>query len=106
MPILANRGAVVAGELSGAMTPRIREDHKPLSLFERDAVLTDNTWRTDVGRRGGRRWTRWGTDMKGLMSSCGWGPEVSFDDDPTDIRRLSPRAQSGRKSDSSGAGSF
>lgn len=39
-----NRGAVVVGELDGAMTPRIRRVHKLLSLFEPDAVLTDNIW--------------------------------------------------------------
>lgn len=39
-----NRGAVVVGEPNGAMTPRIRRVHKLLSLFEPDAVLTDNIW--------------------------------------------------------------
>ena len=39
-----NRGAVVVGELNGAMTPRIREVHKLFSLFDPDAVLTDNIW--------------------------------------------------------------
>ncbi|HSG09848.1 MAG TPA: 2-dehydropantoate 2-reductase N-terminal domain-containing protein, partial [Longimicrobiales bacterium] len=39
-----NRGAVVVGELNGAMTSRAREVHTLLSLFERDAVLTDNIW--------------------------------------------------------------
>jgi 2-dehydropantoate 2-reductase len=39
-----NRGAVVVGELDGAMTPRVREIHKTLSLFDRDAVVTDNIW--------------------------------------------------------------
>ena len=39
-----NRGAVVVGELDGATTARVREVHKLLSLFERDAVLTDNIW--------------------------------------------------------------
>jgi 2-dehydropantoate 2-reductase len=39
-----NRGAVVVGELNGALTPRIREVHRLFSLFEPDAVLTDNIW--------------------------------------------------------------
>ena len=39
-----NRGAVVVGELDGAVTPRIREVHRLFCLFDRDAVLTDNIW--------------------------------------------------------------
>lgn len=39
-----NRGAVVVGELDGAMTPRLREVHRLFRLFEPDAVATDNIW--------------------------------------------------------------
>lgn len=39
-----NRGAVVVGELDGALTPRIREVHRLFALFDPDAVLTDNIW--------------------------------------------------------------
>jgi len=37
-----NRGAVVVGELDGAVTPRIREIHALYRLFEPDAILTEN----------------------------------------------------------------
>jgi 2-dehydropantoate 2-reductase len=40
--LYGNRGAVVVGELDGAMTPRVREMHRLLTLFEPEAVLTDN----------------------------------------------------------------
>ena len=39
-----NRGAVVVGELNGDLTHRIREIHRLFTLFESDAVLTDNIW--------------------------------------------------------------
>jgi 2-dehydropantoate 2-reductase len=39
-----NRGAVVVGELDGALTPRIREIHRLFALFDPDAILTDNIW--------------------------------------------------------------
>ncbi len=39
-----NRGAVVVGELSGKMTPRVRELHRLFRLFEPDAITTDNIW--------------------------------------------------------------
>ncbi len=39
-----NRGAVVVGELNGALTPRIRDIHKLFALFDPDAILTDNIW--------------------------------------------------------------
>ena len=39
-----NRGAVVVGELDGALTPRIRDVHKLFCHFEPNAVLTDNIW--------------------------------------------------------------
>lgn len=37
-----NRGAVVVGELDGAVTPRVQGIHELLRVFEPDAVLTDN----------------------------------------------------------------
>ena len=37
-----NRGAVVVGEMDGSMTPRVREVHGLLRLFEPGAVLTEN----------------------------------------------------------------
>lgn len=37
-----NRGATVVGELDGSMTDRVQGIHRLLSLFEPDAVLTEN----------------------------------------------------------------
>lgn len=42
--IFAGRAAVVVGELDGSTTPRLREMHALLKIFEPDAVLTDNIW--------------------------------------------------------------
>jgi 2-dehydropantoate 2-reductase len=42
--LYGNRGAVVVGELDGAMTPRLREMHALLKLFDQDSVVTDNIW--------------------------------------------------------------
>ncbi|KUL95020.1 2-dehydropantoate 2-reductase [Bosea sp. WAO] len=42
--LYGNRGAVVVGELNGAMTGRVREMHRLLKLFEPDAILTDNIY--------------------------------------------------------------
>lgn len=42
--LYGNRGAVVVGELEGAMTDRVREMHRLLALFEPDAILTDNIY--------------------------------------------------------------
>ena len=42
--LYGNRGAVVVGELDGAMTDRAREMHRLLRLFEPDAILTDNIY--------------------------------------------------------------
>ena len=39
-----NRGAVVVGEIDGAMRERTREMHALLRCFEPDAMLTDNIW--------------------------------------------------------------
>lgn len=42
--LYGNRGAVVVGELNGAMSERVREMHRLLAIFEPDAVLTDNIY--------------------------------------------------------------
>ncbi|GAU81659.1 2-dehydropantoate 2-reductase [Bosea sp. BIWAKO-01] len=42
--LYGNRGAVVVGEIDGAMTPRALEMHKLMLLFEPDSVLTSNIW--------------------------------------------------------------
>jgi 2-dehydropantoate 2-reductase len=43
--LYGNRGAVVVGELDGALTPRVTALHALLGkTFEPDAVLTDNIW--------------------------------------------------------------
>jgi 2-dehydropantoate 2-reductase len=38
------RGAVVVGELDGAMTPRLHELHSTLSDFDKNAITTSNIW--------------------------------------------------------------
>jgi len=40
----AGRGSVVVGEIDGRITPRVRELHRLLRLFEDRAVLTANIW--------------------------------------------------------------
>ena len=42
--LYGNRGAVVVGEIDGAIRERTREMHGLLKLFEADAVLTDVIW--------------------------------------------------------------
>jgi 2-dehydropantoate 2-reductase len=42
--LFGNRGAVVVGEIDGSVRERTRQMHRWLSLFEPDAVLTDNIW--------------------------------------------------------------
>ncbi len=42
--LYGNRGAVVVGEIDGTTTPRLREMHRLLQLFEPDSILTDNIW--------------------------------------------------------------
>ena len=42
--LYGNRGAVVVGEIDGSIRARTREMHALLSMFEPDAVLTDNIW--------------------------------------------------------------
>jgi 2-dehydropantoate 2-reductase len=47
-----NRGAVVVGELDGAVHPRTEEMHALLRIFEPDAVLTSNIWGYLYGKLG------------------------------------------------------
>ena len=42
--LFGNRAAVVVGEIAGGVRPRTIEIHRLLSIFEPDAVLTDNIW--------------------------------------------------------------
>ena len=42
--LFGNRAAVVVGEIDGLVQERTRRMHRHLSLFEPDAVLTDNIW--------------------------------------------------------------
>lgn len=42
--LYGNRGAVVIGEIDGAIRPRTREMHELLRLFDPDAVLTEDIW--------------------------------------------------------------
>ena len=42
--IYANRGAVVVGEITGKITPRLKELHAVMRDFEPDAVMTDDIW--------------------------------------------------------------
>jgi 2-dehydropantoate 2-reductase len=42
--LFGGRGAVVVGELGGKTTPRVRDMHALLKLFEPNAELTDNIW--------------------------------------------------------------
>jgi 2-dehydropantoate 2-reductase len=42
--LFGNRGAVVVGEIDGKTRDRTRAMHSLLSIFEPDAVLTDNIW--------------------------------------------------------------
>jgi 2-dehydropantoate 2-reductase len=50
--LYGGRGAVVVGELDGRTTPRIRELHEILKLFEPDAVLSDNIFGYLWGKAG------------------------------------------------------
>jgi len=50
--LFGNRGAVVVGEVDGAIRKRTREMHRLLSVFEPDAVLTDNIWAYLWGKLG------------------------------------------------------
>lgn len=42
--LYGNRGAVVVGEIDGAMTPRVRDMFDLLKLFDDESILTDNIW--------------------------------------------------------------
>ncbi|MBM3569086.1 MAG: ketopantoate reductase family protein [Alphaproteobacteria bacterium] len=42
--LFGGRGAVVVGEIDGTVTPRARDMHELLQVFEPNAVLTDNIW--------------------------------------------------------------
>ncbi len=42
--LYGNRGAVVVGEIEGAITERAREMHRLLCLFDPDSILTDNIY--------------------------------------------------------------
>ena len=42
--LFGNRAAVVVGEIDGSIRERTRQMHRDLTLFEPDAVLTDNIW--------------------------------------------------------------
>ena len=42
--LFGNRGAVVLGEIDGSLGDRTLQMHRYLSLFEPDAILTDNIW--------------------------------------------------------------
>ena len=42
--LYSNPGAFVVGELDGAITPRLRELHDVVRLFEPNAIITDNIW--------------------------------------------------------------
>lgn len=42
--LYGNRGAVVVGEIDGSVSERAREMHALLTLFEPEAILTDNIW--------------------------------------------------------------
>lgn len=42
--LYGGRGEVVVGEIDGTVQARTREMHRLLSIFEPDAILTDNIW--------------------------------------------------------------
>lgn len=50
--LYGNRGAVVLGELDGAVRPRTKEFHNLLSIFEPDAVLATDIWSYLWGKMG------------------------------------------------------
>ena len=50
--MFGNRGAVVLGELDGAMTPRLAELHAAMRDFEPDAVTTPDIWSYLWGKLG------------------------------------------------------
>ena len=50
--IFGNRGAVVLGELDGAMTPRLEQVHAIMRDFEPDAITTSDIWSYLWGKLG------------------------------------------------------
>ncbi|MCB8819017.1 ketopantoate reductase family protein [Microvirga rosea] len=42
--LFGNRATVAVGELDGGKTPRVEDFHRLLSIFEPNAILTDNIW--------------------------------------------------------------
>lgn len=50
--LFGNRGAVVVGEIDGAIRERTREMHRLLQVFEPDAVLTADIWGYLWGKMG------------------------------------------------------
>lgn len=50
--LFGNRGAVVVGEIDGAIRDRTREMHRLLSIFEANAVLTTDIWAYLWGKLG------------------------------------------------------
>jgi len=42
--LYGNRGAVVVGEITREITPRLEELHRVMQLFEPEAIMTDNIW--------------------------------------------------------------
>jgi 2-dehydropantoate 2-reductase len=50
--LYSNRGAVVVGEINGAVTPRLRALHAELQAFEPDALLSNDIWSYLWGKLG------------------------------------------------------
>ena len=50
--LFGNRGAVVLGELGGAVTPRLQALHKLMQAFEPDAIATTEIWSYLWGKLG------------------------------------------------------
>lgn len=50
--LFGNRGAVVIGEIDGTVRPRTRQMHEVLSVFEPNAVLTEDIWAYLWGKLG------------------------------------------------------
>jgi 2-dehydropantoate 2-reductase len=50
--LFGNRGAVVLGEIDGAMTPRLASLHTLMQAFEPDAIVTSDIWSYLWGKLG------------------------------------------------------
>jgi len=50
--LYGNRGAVVVGEIDGALTPRVRDLHVDMQTFEPEAVLSEDIWSYLWGKLG------------------------------------------------------